>query len=104
MLAEKRSRRAMRLARMGRKAIEASIEELNVKIEAVKSGCVDFDLGEALIKLELRLLNLVRELERFEREVSQPAEELHRRTTSAPTSVRFSDSSADFRTNPGIEA
>ncbi len=76
-------------------AIEGAIEDLQQQIDAVRTGCVDFDLGNVLAKTEVRLLQMLRELERFEREVTQPAEELRAQRSS----VRFSDSSADFRTN-----
>jgi hypothetical protein len=101
---EKQARRAVSLALMGRESIESAIEQLDVKLEAVRSGCVDFDLGEALLKMELRMFQLVLQLERFEREVAQPAEELHRRTITEDldSSVRFSDSSGEIRTNVSI--
>jgi hypothetical protein len=84
--AQKRAETALELARRGREAIEILIQDMHLKLEVVRSGCVDFDLGEALMKTELSLLHLLRHLEEFERDVLQPAEELHR--SVCPSDIR----------------
>jgi len=68
---------ALELAYRGRAAIEDSISVVHGQLEALRSGCVDLDLEDVLIATELSLLNHLRQLERFERDVAQPAEQLY---------------------------
>jgi hypothetical protein len=104
--AQRRSEHALALAQRGRIAIERSIEEQHELLEAVRTGCPDVDLGPVLIDAELRLLHLLRELERFEREVHQPAEEVHRFTTARIAAFEEqlaknrAESTSGFRTRP----
>ncbi len=76
--AQKRAEKAVEIADAGRRAIEDAIEGLNSQLDALRSGCVDVELGDALVRTEVRVMRLIAELERFERDVTQPAEELHR--------------------------